>query len=492
MEFIGIDVGSQGTKLVLLSHSGKILAEENSSYPIEYPQLGWAEQDPGHWETATLNGLRSIISQSKNPDKIVSIGIAAQVDGIIPIDRRGSPLHKAIVWMDRRATEEEKLIGKAIGEEEIFATTGCNLDASHVLPKILWLKNHTAILKKTYKLLVPASYILFFLTGKFGLDYANASSTLMYKVKEKVWDDDILREFAISRSLLPEIFPSTHIMGNLRKEIAVFLGLSNPPLVAVGSGDEHAACVGAGAIDEGVAFNMAGTGEVVGASSSLPLFDKSRLVETNGHSSSEHWFLENPGFVSGGNLRWFRDNLSTIGERGLSYNDLIKDAELIPPGSEGLIFLPTLMGAMVPECNSQARGNLYGLSLSSTRAHITRAILEGSAYGMKDIMEALKNMGLTFSKIRVSGGGSRSRLWNQIKADVLNLPVETLSTPETTSLGAALIGATSYGAYPNLKIASECSIKIKDVVTPSDQRTEYEHIYPRYRDLYFSIKPLFK
>ncbi len=148
--------------------------------------------------------------------------------------------------------------------------------------------------------------------------------------------------------------------------------------------------------------------------------------------------------------------------------------------------------AMVHECNSQARGNLYGLSLSSTRAHITRAILEGSAYGMKDIMEALKNMGLTFSKIRVSGGGSRSRLWNQIKADVLNLPVETLSTPETTSLGAALIGATSYGAYPNLKIASECSIKIKDVVTPGDQRTEYEHIYPRYRDLYFSIKPLFK
>jgi len=491
MEFIGIDVGSQGTKLVLLSQNGKILAEEYHSYPIEHPQPTWAEQNPKDWERAILKGLKSIVSRSKNPDEIASIGIDAQVDGIVSIDRDGNILHKAIIWMDRRAIEEEKLISAAIGAEEIFSITGCNLDASHVLPKMLWLRNNTEIFPKTYKFLMPASYILFFLTGKFGVDFANASSTLLFNIKDKLWHDGLLREFHIDRDLMPDLFPSTHGIGKLKRETAALIGLSGAPVVAVGSGDEHAACVGAGIIDEGVAFDVAGTGEAVGASSTLPLLDKTRLVETHGHASADHWFLENPGFVSGGNLRWYRDNLCAIGEQKLSYDELLRDAGEIPSGSGGLIFLPTLMGAMTPEWNSNARGNLYGLSLNCTRAHITRAILEASAFGVRDILEALKNMGLKFSKVRVTGGGSRSNLWNQIKADVLNLTVEVLFTTETTSLGAALIGAVSCGAFPTLKAASESTLQINEVIEPRDQRGEYDEIYRRYRDLYFSLKPLF-
>ena len=300
-----------------------------------------------------------------------------------------------------------------------------------------------------------------------------------------------MKELAINPSLLPEIFPSTYRVGKLKKEIAASVGLDHSPVVAVGSGDEHAACAGAGVIEEGMAFDIAGTAEVVGTSSSIPLFDKSRLVETHGHASPDHWLLENPGFVSGGNLKWFQDNLCSVGNKKLSYDDLTKAAGEIPAGAEGLVFLPTLMGAMTPEWNSRAKGNLYGLSLKCSRAHITRAILEASAYGIRDILEALKNMGLKFSRVRVTGGGSRSKLWNQIKADVLNLSFETLSTSETASFGAALIGAVACEAFPTLKAASEAAVKIKEVIEPQTDRSKYDEMYRLYRELYFSLKPLF-
>ncbi len=492
MEFIGIDIGSQGTKLTLINQVGDIIAEEYFSYPIEYPQPFWAEQNPRVWEDAIVQGLKNLILQSNDPHEIMSIGIDAQVDGIIPIDTEGNPLYHAIIWMDRRATTEEERIAKVISKEEMFSITGCNLDASHILPKVLWLQKHIENFDKTYKLLMPASYVLFFLTGEFGVDYSNASSTLFFDVKERVWNADILKQFDIDVSLLPDIFPSTYSIGNLRSEIADSVGFANHrPIVAVGCGDEHAACVGAGVIEEGIAFDIAGTAEVVGASSSLPRLDESHLVETHGHASPAHWLLENPGFVSGGNFRWFRDNFCTVGEYQLSYADLTKEAETIPPGSEGLIFLPTLMGAMTPEWNSYAKGNIYGLSMNSTRAHITRAILEASAYGIRDIIEALKNMGLTFTKIRVTGGGSKSILWNQIKADVLNLAVESLFTSETTSFGAALIGAVSCEAFPTLQVASARTVKIKEIIEPQTQQGLYDESYQLYRELYSSLKPLF-
>lgn len=492
MEFIGIDIGSQGTKLTLINQKGEIITEDYLSYPIEYPQPFWAEQNPEVWEHAIVKGLKNITAQSKNPNEIIAIGIDAQVDGIVPIDRNGNALYHAIIWMDRRATAEEALIADVIGEEEIFSTTGCNLDASHILPKVLWLQKNVEDFDKAYKLLMPASYVLFFLTGEFGVDYSNASSTLFFDIRERTWHEDILKQFKIHVSLLPEIFPSTYNIGHLKGEIAASVGFgTHRPIVAVGAGDEHAACVGAGVIEEGIAFDIAGTAEVVGVSSASPLLDPGHLVETHGHASPDHWLLENPGFVSGGNFRWFRDNLCTIGKHQLSYTDLTKEAENIPPGSEGLIFLPTLMGAMTPEWNSYAKGNIYGLSMNCTRAHITRAILEASAYGIRDIVEAFKNMGLTFSKIRVTGGGSKSTFWNRIKADVLNLSVETLFTSETTSFGSALIGAVSGGVFPTLQAASASTVKIKEVIEPQTHRTVYDEMHQQYRDLYFSLQPLF-
>lgn len=492
MECIGIDIGSQGTKLTLLGRNGEISGDVFYPYPIEFPHPHWAEQDPRLWEEAVIEGLKNIVQKSKHPAEISAIGIDAQVDGVIAVDKDGDPIHKAIIWMDRRAKEEEKLIGEVIKKEDLFNITGCNLDSSHVLPKILWLERNIDTFPVTYKLLMPASYILFFLTGEFGIDCSNASSTLFFDIKKKAWSEEILNQFNIDLSLLPDIFPSTYGIGRLKNEIAKEVGLSGCPLVSVGCGDEHAAAVGAGVIGEGILLDVTGTAEGVGVSSSKPLLDRSHLVETHGHASPGHWFIENPGYVSGGSLRWFKDNFCTIDNHGFSYDDLTEAAEDIPAGSDGIIFLPTMMGSMVPEWDSSAKGNIYGISMNCTRAHITRAILEGAAYGLKDIVEAIRGMAINFSKVRVAGGGSRSKLWNQIKADVLDLSVETLFTPETTSIGAALIGAVCGGMYPTLKDAVDDVVKIKETVHPRKDRRIYDEMYQNYRELYFSLKPLFK
>ena len=493
MESIGIDLGSQGIKLTLLNNIGNIIAEEYISYNIRNPYPYWAEQDPNDWEYAIVNGLKRIISRSSEPDNIVAVGIDAQVDGVVAIDKQGKPLYNAIIWMDRRAKTEEKIIASRIDSNTLFTITGCNIDASHVLPKVLWLRSNIAAIKKTYKFLLPASYVLYFLTGKFGIDYSNASSTLLFDIRKKIWSTDLLKSFKIDESLLPKIFESTSLVGQIKKEIADLIGLrKNRPLVTVGCGDEHAAALGAGVIEEGTLFDITGTAEGIGASSSYPILDESKLIETHMHVSPNHWFLENPGYVSGGNLRWFKDTLCTTNGISDSYDDLIAKAERVKPGSDGIIFLPSLMGAMVPEWNSHAKGNLFGFTLNCTRSHITRAILEGTAYGIRDVFERFYEMGINFNSVRVAGGGSKSKLWNQIKAEVLNLRVETLSTPETTSVGAAILGAVAGGVFNNFKEALEKVVHIQEVFIPKGNKELYDDMYKKYRELYFSLKPVFR
>jgi xylulokinase len=493
MESIGIDLGSQGAKFVLLDEDGCITAEEYIPYDIEYPHPYWAEQNPQDWEDALLHGLKRLVNKSGDPHAIKAIGIDAQVDGVVAINRRGRPLYNAIIWMDRRAKEEEALIARYIDPQDLFSITGCNIDASHVLPKILWLKRNIPSIVDTYKFLMPANYVLYLLTGKLGIDFSNASSTLAFDVKKKVWSEHLLHAFNIDISLLPEIFESTFGIGHIKKGMADSIGFrNNRPLVTVGCGDEHAAALGAGVLEEGILFDITGTAEGIGTSSSVPLADKSRLIETHMHASPDHWFLENPGYVSGGNLRWFRDNFCTLDGKGLSYEDLMDSAEKIEPGSDGIIFLPTLMGAMVPEWNSHAKGNIYGFSLNCTRSHITRAILEGSAYGIRDVLERFLEMGLGFNSVRVAGGGSKSRLWNQIKADVLNLPVETLNTPETTSLGAAMLGGVAGGLFGDLKEAVAKVVSIDEIYEPGGYQEVYDGMYMKYKKLYYSLKPVFQ
>lgn len=492
MEYvIGCDVGSQGTKVILLSTAGEVAGEAYEGYPIDYPHPLWAEQPVERWLDALTLAIRRLLSQSGvSAENVRSLSLATQVDGLVPIDSSGAPLYPAIIWMDRRAGAQCERIRQRLGEDQVFHLTGLNLDATHVAPKIRWLADeHPEIYERTAYFLLPGSYMAYALTGELGVDFSNASSTLLLDVYTKTWSETMLNAFAIDASRLVPVSAATAKLGTLRPAMAEKLGLMAGTLVMVGCGDEHAACLGAGVTRPGIVGDIAGTAEPVCAASADVAFDTTRLVETHCHADPDLWLLENPGFVSGGNYRWLRDQFA----RGETYAALDAEAAQVPPGAEGLTFLPSLMGAMAPTWNEAARGTYAGFTLAHTRGHFVRALLEGSAYAVRDITTQMGSAGIELRELRVVGGGAKGRLWNQIKADVTGLQVNVPEITETTALGAAFLALVGIGAYATLSEASEQIVKIRECIEPDPQtQSAYTDGYQRYRQTYFALLPLFE
>jgi xylulokinase len=488
---IGCDVGSQGTKAILLSMSGEVAGEAYEGYAIDYPRPLWAEQPVERWLNALTLAIRKLLVESGVPaSNIRALSLATQVDGVIPIDSTGQPLHPAIIWMDRRASAQCERVRQGLEEEKIFQLTGLNLDATHVAPKIRWLMDEqNAIYEKAAYFLLPGSYMAYALTGQLGVDYSNASSTLLLDVYTKTWSASMAESFGIDLDRLAPLGASTAPLGKLRVDMVESLGLRQETQVMIGCGDEHAACLGAGVTRAGLVGDIAGTAEPVCAASPEPAFDPTRLVETHCHADPDLWLLENPGFVSGGNLRWFRDQFA----RGETYSALDLEAESVPAGAENLTFLPSLMGAMAPTWNESARGTFAGFTLAHGRGHFVRSLLEGSAYAVRDITTQMQAAGIELRELRVVGGGAKSRLWNQIKADVTGLQVNVPEITETTALGAAFLGLVGIGAYGTLSEASEHIVKIRESLDP-DPATQaaYTEAYERYRQTYFTLLPVFE
>ena len=488
---IGCDVGSQGTKVLLLSITGELLGESYEAYHMDHPHPLWAEQPVERWSNALTLAIRRLISESGvSPKNIRALSLATQVDGLVPIDSSGQPLRPAIIWMDRRASAQCEPARQSLGDEQIFQLTGLNLDAYHVAPKVRWLAEHqTDIYDKAAYFLLPGSYLAYYLTGELAVDYSNASSTLLMDVRTKAWSATMGEAFNIDLKRLAPLQAATATLGKLRPHIAAALGLSAGTLVMVGCGDEHAACLGAGVTRPGIVGDILGTAEPVCAASSELVFDNTRLVETHCHADPDLWLLENPGFVSGGNLRWFRDQFA----KGETYAALDSEAALINPGSEGLTLLPSLMGALTPTWNESARGTFAGFTLAHTRAHFFRALLEGSAYAVRDILTQMKMAGMELSELRVMGGGAKSRFWNQIKADVTTLQVAAPEILETTALGAAFLALVGIGAFATLSEVSEHVIKIHERIDPQPSvQSIYAESYARYRQTYFALLPVFE
>jgi xylulokinase len=498
MEYvIGCDVGSQSTKAVLLSLAGEVVGEAGEGYAIDYPHPLWAEQPPERWVRAlTLTIRRLLAVTGASPAQVRGLGLATQVDGVVAMDAAGRPLRPAIIWMDRRAGLQCQAVRQALVADRVFHLTGLNLDASHVAPKIRWIRdNQPEIYDQAAHFLLPGSYLAYYLTGELAGDYANASSTLLFDVRARAWSPEMCHLFGVELARLAPVHPATARLGTLRLAVAESLGLRAETAVVVGSGDEHAACLGAGVVRPGLVGDIAGTAEPVCAASFQPLFDPTRLVETHCHGDPDLWLLENPGFVSGGNYRWFRDHFAgdAVGPGQNSYQILDGEAERAPPGAEGLIFLPCLMGAMAPTWNESARGTFFGFTLAHTRGHFVRALLEGSAYAVRDVVEQMRAVGLQLDEMRAMGGGAKGRLWNQIKADVTGLPVAVPHTPETTALGAAMLALVGVGAYAHLPEASQSIVRIRERYEPQPAaQAIYAEAYALYRQTYFALLPLFE
>ncbi|OGO20318.1 MAG: xylulokinase [Chloroflexi bacterium RBG_16_48_8] len=501
MEYvIGCDIGTQSAKVILFSFEGEVIGESSSSYDIDYPHPLWAEQPVERWVKALKIALHKLIKQTNvDKKKIRSLGVASQVDGVVPINASGNPLRPAIIWMDKRSKDQCDEMDQTIGHERVFRITGLNVDPSHVAPKIRWIaENQPDVYDHANYFLLPGSYITFYLTGYVVVDYSNASSSMLMDVRHKRWSDEMCRQFDIDITRLAPLEASTNQIGNLKPDVANELGLDPGTVIVTGCGDEHSACVGAGVLRQGLVGAIVGTGEAVCTSSADLLYDPTRLIETHCHADPDLWFIENPGFVSGGNYRWYRDNfaqeeMKKAKEINRSAYDLLDfAAEQVAPGSDGLIFLPCLMGAMTPDWNELARGTFYGLTLSHTRNHFARAILEGSAYGVRDITDQMQSMGLELQEIRVVGGGAKSRLWCQIKADVTGIPVFVPEITETTALGSAMLAMVGVGEYSSLLEVSEHVVRIAGHFEPRLFNQEiYHEYYSLYRQLYTALEPIF-
>ena len=489
MYAIGCDVGSQSLKAVLLDPDGEVVAQEVAAYEVLYPHPGWAEQDALDWRRALAEVVGRLLQASAiRASEVGALGLASQVDGLVAVDADAEPLRPAIIWLDRRATDQTRALRASIDDAEVRRITGLNTDASHVAPKIRWLQDtdpHVA--ERAAGLLLPGSALVAWMTGERVVDHANASSTLLYDVTTRGWSDRMQAVMGIDAARLGAIRPAAEVVGPLRPGAADALGLTSATRVVVGTGDEHGATLGACGIRPGIVVDITGTAEPVCVAAMTPVIDESGLVETHGHADDRVWLVENPGFVSGGSVSWFRDAIGG----GASPTDLDAAAARVDPGADGITFLPTLSGATAPRWNDRARGVFAGLSLNHGTGHLFRAVLEGCTFALRDIVDRLDALGLGAGEIRVAGGGARSELWLQMKADVTGRRVRVLANDESTAVGAAMLAGVGNRTFADLDEAVARLAILAPTACEPDPRTRaaYDDAYGRYRRAFDALEP---
>ena len=420
---------------------------------------------------------------------------------MVVCDAKGEPLRPAMIWMDRRAEPQAAAVAGKLSPADFYHHTGANLDSSHAVFKALWVRDEEPeLFAEAAHLMPPGSYVLREAAGVLAVDWSNASSLALLDPRTRAWSAPVLDAVGVEVAMLPELAAGTQAVGPVTRAFAERTGLSPGTVVVVGCGDEMAATLGAGVFAPGEVCDVVGTAEPVCAASAEPGEDPAMLVECHPHADPDVWLLENPGFVSGGNLRWWRDQFAPLERaaeasgQGDAYDLLTGPAAEVPPGAEGLVFLPCMQGAMAPEWNGAARGVFYGLTLAHTRAHMTRALLEGSAYALRDILEGMGAAGLDVRRLTIVGGGAKGPLWRQIKADVTGLPVRVPTSVETTATGAAILAAVGSGIHSSVADAVSAFVAYQpdEHVPDPETHQRYEDAYRRYRDLYSALKPVFE
>ena len=484
----GVDVGSQGAVLAVFSPDGERLATTYQTYPVLYPRPGCAEQDPREWRDALERGFAELAPEL-DLRRIGALSFASQLDGLVAVDVNGEPLAPAIIWMDRRADSLCREVEARVSPEEWYRRSGCNLDGSHVAAKMAWLaRERPDVDSAVERYLLPGSYLLRFVAGADCVDFANASSTMALDPDRLAWDEELLGAFAVDPERLPPVAPSHEVVGTVTRAFAEASGLAPDTDVVCGCGDEMGATLGAGLASAGAVCDVLGTAEPVCAVADRPRREPSRIAECHPHAAPERWLLENPGWASGAAYRWFRDELG-----GSDYEELNRLAARAPAASDGLVFLPWMAGAMAPSWEADARGGWYGLTPAHGRAHLCRALLEGSAYAFRDVVEAIRAAGLPVEKVVCVAGGSRSPLVRQMRADVTGLPVGWCDDVETTARGAAMLAAVGTGLYGSVEAAAATmSRRAADAHEPDRKSAELlDEGYRRYRRLFDVLSPAF-
>jgi xylulokinase len=495
---LGLDVGTSGCKAVVITPDGGVVAEATSEYPMAVPRPGWAEQDPEDWWKAALSSVGRVLEGNRGAD-VIGIGLTGQMHGLVLLDEEGIVLRPCIMWNDQRTAAQCAVIEQRVGRAKLIELAGKPALTGFTAGKILWVgENEPDVYRRARHVLLPKDYVRYRLTGAMAIDVADGSGTLLMDVRRRAWSDELLKLLDIPCDWLPSLHESQEVVAEVSSEAASATGLRAGTPVVAGAGDQAAQSLGTGIAREGVVSVTIGTSGVVFAATNRYRFDPTGKLHAYCHAAPDTWHLMGVTLSAGGSLRWFRDTLceeekAEAARTGRDVYDIITElAATAPAGSDGLLFLPYLTGERTPHADPNARGVFFGLSLRHTKAHMARAVLEGVIFSLRECLDLLCDLGQTCSRVRVSGGGSRSAFWRQMMADVFGTEIVEVNVTQGAAYGAALLAGVGTGVYPSVVEACERTVREKGSVKPGPSAGAYADSYERYRALYAALAPEFK
>jgi xylulokinase len=480
---VGIDVGTSGVKGVAIDPEGAVLARAEYGYPLSTPRPGWAEQDPADWVSATEAVLAELLR--RGADRAAGIGLSGQMHGLVALDDKGEVLRPAILWNDQRTAAECEEIERTIGLQRLISLTGNRALPGFTAPKLIWLRRHEPdVYARIARIALPKDYVRLRLTGEHATDVSDASGMLLLDVAARRWSAGVVSELELDPGWLPTVLESPSVSGETR---AGTPGDGTPVPVAAGGGDQACGALGVGVDRPGPISVVLGTSGVVFAALDRFAADPEARVHAFCHAVPGAWHAMGVMLSAAGSLRWLRDTVAP----GVAFGDLIEQAAAWPPGTEGLLFLPYLAGERTPHADPDARGAFTGLSIRHDRGALVRAVLEGVAFGLRDSLDLITELGGKPELGRVSGGGARSDLWLQIVASVLELPLQRVAVDEGAAFGAAILGGVAAGVWPDVRTAAGATVTPHGTIEPipewveiyRERRQQYRALYPALRDL---------
>jgi xylulokinase len=488
---LGLDISTTGAKALLIDAAGAVIGSATSPLTLSTPRPLWSEQNPADWWAGMAASIRRLLAeQHVAGDDIAAIGLTGQMHGLVLLDAGGAVLRPAILWNDQRTGPQCDEMRRRLGRERLIQITGNDALPGFTAPKVLWVQqNEPEVYAQARHILLPKDYIRYKLTGDYAMDKADGAGTILFDLRSRDWSADVLASLEIPAEWLPPTFEGPAVTGVISAAAAAETGLRAGTSVVGGGGDQAAQAVGVGAVQPGVIALTLGTSGVVFATTPSALVEPDGRLHAFCHAVPGRWHFMGVMLSAAGSLQWYRDALAP----GASFDDLVAEAAGVPAGSEGLLFLPYLTGERTPHPDPLARGAWVGLTIRHSRPHLTRAVLEGVAFGIKDSFTLIQDAGLGgIQQVRVSGGGARSALWRQIMADVLGVELVTVNTTEGAAYGAALLAAVGAGLYDTVEDACRSTIQVTGRTSPGPVAADYIQVYPLYRALYPALRDEFR
>mgnify|MGYP004498973849 FL=1 len=486
MYYIGIDLGTSAVKLLLMEEDGTIKKIVNREYPIAFPHPGWSEQNPYDWYEKSMDGLKELIADCDR-SKVAGISFGGQMHGLVALDETDAVIRPAILWNDSRTEEECNYLNEVIGKKTLSKYTANISFTGFTAPKVLWMKNkEPENFARIHKIMLPKDYLCYRLSGVHATDVSDASGTLFFDVKNRGWSKEMCEICGIKDEWLPKVFESYEAVGTLKPEIGEELGLSEKVVIAAGAGDNAAAAVGTGTVGNGACNISLGTSGTVFISSEKFGVDENNALHSFDHADGSYHLMGCMLSAASCNKWWMDEIIGT--------KDYAKEQEAIDkPGEDHVYFLPYLMGERSPHNDPKARGTFIGMTMDTTRADMTQAVLEGVAFALRDSFEVAKSLGVDIKATKICGGGAKSPLWKKMVANILNVTVEVPKSEEGPSMGAAMLAAVACGAYKSVKEAAEAIVTVKETIEPdAELAAKYEARYKQFREIYPVLRPLFQ